>query len=106
MRVVYIADDGKEFDDEYECIDYEWKLKRPHLSHLTDIKFYDKDDNELTDIFSEEAYSITELVVVLDEIALKELQEFADYTGFCCYEDITECGEWIFNYDEGTFVKK
>ena len=103
MRILYIADDGKEFDDEFECTDYEWKLNH---SHLKDIGFYDKDNNELTDIFTEETYSITERVVVSNETALKELQEFADYTGFCCYEDIIECGEWTFNYDKGTFVKK
>ena len=103
MKVVYIADDGKEFDDEFDCINYEWKVNHPHLK---DIGFYDEENNKLTDIFSEEVYCITETVVIPDEIALKELQEFADYTGFCCYKDINKCGEWIFNYDIETFVKK
>ena len=40
-----------------------------------------------------------------NEDAVKELQELGRYTGYCCYEDITECGEWYFNYKKDTFVK-
>lgn len=101
MKTIYISDDGKIFEDEFECKDYEWRLKHP----LTDICFYDKDNNVLTDIFSEETYSLTERVVITSESTLKDLQEFADYTGYCCYYDIDECGEWVFDYKKETFVK-
>ena len=30
MRVLYIADDGKEFDNEFECEHYEW-LQDAHI---------------------------------------------------------------------------
>lgn len=102
MRVVYIADDGKEFADEYECMDYEWALNHPYLK---DVHFYDADGNELDDVFSEETYNIAEKIVVLNENAVETLQEFANYTGYCAYEDVNECGEWIFNLDSG-FEKK
>lgn len=101
MRIVYIADDGKEFDDEYDCDFYEWKLNHPYLK---DINLYDKDNKKLDDIFSETTYSETEKVVVLNENAIKDLHDLSIYTGFCLYEDITECGEWIFNGD--IFVKE
>lgn len=102
MRTIYIADDGQEFDDEYECRDYEWILNHPHLK---DIHFYDIKSRELNNVFSEETYNATDKVVVLNENALKTLQEFVHYTGYCSYEDIDECGEWIFNSD-GDFEKK
>lgn len=101
MKAIYISDDGKIFEDEWECKDYEWRLKHP----LTDIHFYDENNNELTDIFSEESYSKTEKVVVSNEKTLKELQEFADYIGFYCYYDIDECGEWVFDYKKEGFIK-
>ena len=101
MKAIYISDDGKIFEDEWECMDYEWRLEHP----LTNIHFYDENNKELTDIFSEESYSKTEKVVVSSEKTLKELQEFANYTGFCCYYDIDECGEWVFDYKKETFVK-
>ena len=101
MKIIYIADDGKEFDNEFDCERYEWELKHP----LNGISFYDKNNNELGNIFSTDTYCTTEKVVVSNESALKSLKEFADYTGFCCYHNIKECGEWVFNDDEETFVK-
>lgn len=102
MRVIYIADDGKEFDDEFDCQNYEWKLNHPHLK---DICFYDKDNKVLGNIFLQETYETTERIVVPNKDALNDLQELANYYGFCCYEDINECGEWIFNNSKATFVK-
>ena len=102
MKVIYIADDGTQFYDEYDCRDYEWKLNHPHLN---DIIFYDKDNNELKEIFLEDIYCKTEKVVVPNEEAVKTLYEFAMHTGFCCYFDITEVGMWIFNEEEGKFVR-
>lgn len=100
MRVVYIADDGKEFDDQYDCEHYEWKLNHPSLNN---IHLYDKDNNELEDLFSEDVYGIVVKIIVPDENAAKDLRELGDYTGYCCYEDIYEPGEWVWN-DE-IFVK-
>lgn len=102
MKVIYIADDGKEFDNEYDCENYEWELNH---THLNEIRFYDKDGNKLNDAYSEDTYINAEIIVVSNENAIKELQEFAIYTGYCCYEDITECGEWHFDYKKDTYVK-
>lgn len=102
MKVIYIADDGKQFDDEFACEDYEWMLNNPHIN---DIIFYDKDSNELKEIFLEDTYLETEKVVVPNEEAVKALYEFTRRTGFCCYYDITEVGIWIFKEDEEGFVR-
>lgn len=102
MKVIYIADDGKEFDNEFDCQTYEWTLNHPHLK---DICFYDKDNNTLDNILVQETYEITERIVVPNKDALNDLLELARYTGFCCYEDVIECGEWVFNHKRLTFVK-
>ena len=59
MKVLYIADDGKEFDDEFECEHYEWILNHPNLK---DVKIYDKRTGELFDdiMSNDDAYQITE----------------------------------------------
>ena len=103
MRVTYIADDGREFDDEFDCLDYEWKISHPCLK---DVCLYDKHDKKLDNIFSEETYYIADRIIVPNENALKDLQELAIYTGFFCYEDIVECGEWIFDYSKEAFEKR
>lgn len=102
MKVIYIADDGKEFDDEYDCKEYEWKLNHPYLK---DVLFYDEHNEVLGDIMSENTYSIADKIIVPNTKSLKDLQELADYCGFCCYEDIVECGEWIFDNNKASFVK-
>ena len=38
MRTVYIADDGKEFDNEFDCEHHEWMLNHTNLKY---IKIYD-----------------------------------------------------------------
>lgn len=102
MKVIYIADDGKEFDDELACEDYEWKLNHPHFK---DVHFYDEDGNELDDVFSEGTYNKTEKIVIPNNDALNDFQDFAEYTGFCCYDGVVDCGEWNFDNDTAEFVK-
>lgn len=100
MRVVYIADDGKEFDDKYDCEDYEWKLYHPYLN---DVRLYDGEGNELKNIFSQYTYETVMKIIVPSEIAAKDLRKLGCYTGWRSYEDISESGEWIWNDD--MFVK-
>ena len=87
MRIVYIADDGKEFNDEFECEHYEWLQNHPHLKQ---IKCYDKNGKQLEDIMSDE-----KIIVPTDE-CVKELVELVEYTGFCDYAYITEPGIWSY----------
>lgn len=103
MKIEYIANDGTRFDDEFECSDYEWKLKHPYLK---DIKLYDKDNNVMEDIFSEWAYGRTQRIVVDNEEAVKSLQELSSYTGFCCYESVSSSGSWIYDVKSEIFVKE
>lgn len=102
MRVVYIADDGKEFDDKYDCEDYEWKLNHPGLN---DVRMYDEDDNKIKDMLSQDTYEIVMKIIVLNENAVKEMKDLARYTGFCCYGNIDEPGEWVWNDKGWKFVK-
>jgi len=105
MRVVYIANDGTQFDDGFDCEDYEWKLNHPRI---VDIKFYDEFNNELFDPFSEKTYVETQTIIVPDDETAEQLRDLGYYTGFCCYEDITSAGKWVFNSDgfNGTYYKE
>lgn len=104
MRVLYIADDGKEFDNEFDCKDHEWMLNHPNLKY---IKIYNKYDELFDDVLSEDAYNYGEKIVVPTDLAAKELQEWADYSGYCCFGDITSAGTWVFEEKgtDGRFVK-
>ena len=59
-------------------------------------------------MFSEDTYFATEKIIVLTDESIKDLHELADYTGYCCYGDVTEIGEWVFvdNNGNGGFMLK
>lgn len=104
MRIIYIADDGKKFDDQFECEHYEWLLNHPHLK---DIKCYDKDGNKFEDIMADDTYNYCYKIIVPTDKAAKELNDLAKYTGYCYYSHITEAGTWIYEETgtDGRFVK-
>lgn len=104
MKTIYIADDGKEFANKFECEHYEWILNHPHLKN---IKCYDKNDNEFEDIMAEDTYNYCHKIIVPTDEVAKELNDLAKYTGYCYYSHITEAGTWIYeeNGTDGRFVK-
>ena len=103
MRIVYIADDGKEFDDEFECEHHEWMLNHQNLKY---IKIYDNRTGELfDDIMTDDAYNYGDKVIVPTESALKDLYDWATYSGYCYFHQITEVGTWIFNEKENIYER-
>ena len=103
MRVVYIADDGKEFDNEFDCEHHEWMLNHPNLKY---IKIYDNRTGELfDDIMTDDAYNYGDKVIIPTEFALKDLHDWATYSGYCYFHQITEVGIWVFNEDENVYEK-
>ena len=66
MQIKYIAEDGKEFDDEYACRDYEEELWLKQCNPETDILFFDDEFNR---------------IYVRD---MKSLQDAFDHCWFVC----------------------
>lgn len=92
MKILYIADDGTQFEDEWECTDYEWRLAHPHLK---EIKFLNAAGELLpSDPLEDITYNNTETVIVPNKEALQELRDLTDYAGFCEYSDIDSIGTW------------
>lgn len=102
MKTVYITDDGKQFEDEYECRNYEFCISHPHLKT---IELYDRHGKKLTNPLDEDTYFNFTKIVVHSEEELTDLYEAADYAGFSGYYDIKDVGTWIFDKDKEKFVK-
>ena len=102
MKTVYIADDGKNFEDEYECMNYEFCISHPHLKT---IELYDRHGKKLTNPLDDETYFNFTKIIVHSEEELIDLYCAADYTGFSGYYDIKSVGTWIFDQDKEKFVK-
>lgn len=96
MTVIYVANDGTTFDDEWDCKDYEFQQS---LS-LDDIEVYDENGNRFDDILSEDAYNNCTRVMVKTDKAVSDLHKIAEYTGFLGYEDIDSPGIWHITNDD------
>lgn len=55
MKTIYIADDGKQFEDEYECKNHEFEILHPNLKT---IEFYDSDGLALLNVMDEYTHMI------------------------------------------------
>lgn len=91
MRTIFIADDGTEFDDEWDCKDYEFRKSLD----LEGIEIYDKYGTR-HDPLSEDGYNNAVKIIVKTERAVSDLNKIAKYTGFSLYEDVNSVGTWIF----------
>ena len=102
MKIIYIADDGKEFDDKWKCLDYEWMLSHPHLK---DIVLYSEEDEILDDLFDQETYEYVMKIIVPTDEAACDLRELGERNGWCAYEYIESAGTWIWEGLNSSFVK-
>lgn len=102
MRTVYISDDGKQFENEYECECYEFVLKHKELKT---IEAYNKDGEKITDLLDEDEYDNCEKMILHSKEEVSALQYAGDYFGFYSYCDIDEVGEWFFDYRTNQFSK-
>lgn len=101
MKVVYIANDGTEFDDEWDCEVYEAGIEH---AGLLDIEFYDVNDQlyqiDKLSVFDEWVYNKAEKVVIPTQKAYDDFAWLTEETGWCEWEDITEPGIWVRHEDE------
>lgn len=106
MKTIYVADDGTQFYDKYECKDYEWvKNYAPPLD--TDVEFYDKNNTLLLNKFSQNTYELTDKVIVKTKEGANALFQYTEYTGYYSFYDITGPGTWVWDKDnigKGMFV--
>lgn len=79
----YIAKDGKEFEDEYECVAYDMKL-------LCDsFETYDEDFNKIE-------FESAKYIVVHSDEELDNIDKVCDFNGWTC-DGLTETG--LYRYD-------
>lgn len=102
MKIIYRADDGKDFENEDDCLMYEWSLK------FGDSHFYSlSPENEvpLMSLYSEEIYGIVDKIVVDTNKSAKAISAFGKWSGFLAYISINSVGTWIYDESSYEFVK-
>ena len=102
-KTIYIAFDGKEFEDEYDCREYELNTKLKDIGD--DLLLYDKNGKKIEKIDNQLLAESIDYIVVKSEKAYEYFVEQMDYFGLnypdyynspiCSYYDDYDENEWI-----------
>ena len=76
----YVAFDGTKFDDEFDCLDYEFTLQ------MYDIN----------------GYSDVHRIIVADEKDLEDIKHVYEYSGI--YIGVNSIGTWVYDEDEDNWI--
>lgn len=111
MKVIYIADDGREFEDENECLEYENLKSEKNKKFLNAIHAFNKEGREikidLNNIVSD--YDIENMIRETRYGTFDSLEAcifFDEQQEYYGYKPIHECVEYrdgdVFIYDDCT----
>ena len=99
MKTIYIADDGKEFDDEDDCKDYEGTQR---LKNSKGIKFYNEDLELITDTRGLD--DVYYAFVKTDKDAAEARDIINEWVGMYAFKTVTHAGYWMYRDDKDDFA--
>ena len=105
MKILYQADDGTMFENEWDCEDYEAKINHPCLKN---IEFFTKENciyfiNDEKKFFLDDIYDDCWKIIIHNIDEFNDLVWLTDYCGWCEFKQITEPGVWIRHESESLF---
>ena len=105
MKEIYIADDGRQFENKEECENYEYyELKIPLMKN---IEFLDEDNKKLSFIEredDEQFFLDVEKIIIHSGEELNQFHIYARDCGFIGWQNIDAVGEWEWNKEHCDFV--
>jgi hypothetical protein len=100
MEIIYRAFDGKEFDDEEECLDYELKVKTENFTKSNHLAFFDKNGDRLnTSIFK--ALVEAEFISIVTKNAFEIVEKVGKDYGLAFPP---KCGFWTWDSSKEDWV--
>ena len=102
-KTIYIAFDGKEFEDEYDCREYELNTKLKDIGD--DLLLYDKNGKKIEKIDNQLLAESIDYIVVKSEKAYEYFVEQMDYFGlnYPDYYNSPICS-YCYDYDENEWI--
>ena len=102
-KTIYIAFDGKEFDNEYDCREYELNTKLKDIGD--DLLLYDKNGKKIEKIDNQLLAESIDYIVVKSEKAYEYFVEQMDYFGlnYPDYYNSPICS-YCYDYDENEWI--
>ena len=111
MKIIYEAIDGKQFDSQTKCEEYEAIMQH---THLDTIDFYDEDNEcyhiDYDHLFDDSVYQHAEKIRIRSAEELEDFAWLKDECGWIEFDQIKGCGLWIRQtpdneYDMGIWKK-
>ena len=114
MKIIFVANDGKQFDDEWECEQYEASLIHTHLTSIifynADGETYRIDTKDYKNMFDEDIYNDAEKVIIHTEEELADFLWLTETCGWIEFNQIDSVGTWVRHVGEawydGEWVKE
>ena len=102
-KTIYVAFDGKEFDDEYDCREYELNTKLKDIGD--DLLLYDKNGKKIEKIDNQLLAESIDYIIVKSEKAYEYFVEQMDYFGlnYPDYYNSPICS-YCYDYDENEWI--
>ena len=102
-KTIYIAFDGKQFDNEYDCREYELNTKLKDIGD--DLLLYDKNGKIIEKIDNQLLAESIDYIVVKSEKAYEYFVEQMDYFGlnYPDYYNSPICS-YCYDYDENEWI--
>ena len=102
-KTIYIAFDDKQFDNEYDCREYELNTKLKDIDD--DLLLYDKNGKKIEKIDNQLLAESIDYIVVKSEKAYEYFVEQMDYFGFNYpdYYNSPICS-YYYDYDENEWI--
>ena len=102
-KTIYIAFDDKQFDNEYDCIEYELNTKLKDIGD--DLLLYDKNGKKIEKIDNQLLAESIDYIVVKSEKAYEYFVEQMDYFGlnYPDYYNSPICS-YYYDYDENEWI--
>ena len=102
-KTIYIAFDDKQFDNEYDCREYELNTKFKDVGD--DLLLYDKNGKKIEKIDNQLLAESIDYIVVKSEKAYEYLVEQMDYFGlnYPDYYNSPICS-YYYDYDENEWI--
>ena len=101
MKCIYVAEDGIEFDNEYDCEMYEGELLHPDILN---IEFYNECGElykiQHHNIYDDNIYNACEKIDVHNDKEVNDLRWLAEMCGWCEFEQIESVGIWERHTDD------
>lgn len=101
IKMTYVAFDGKEFDDEDLCLEYEGKIRYPAL--LEQAKFYDSRGNKIIPRYVINNNDTVYFVNLLTEEAVKQYKKLEETAGNVGIDSINKPGFYFYEDVHGRY---